>query len=129
MQKLTKAEEEVMQILWRLNQAFVKEIIAEMDEPRPPYNTISSVVRVLEKKGFVAHESFGKTHRYYPTIKKASYRRFAFRSFFKDYFDNSHSNVLQYFAKEEGLQVDELEQMLEEIKAGEQDDNSQNTQA
>ena len=116
MTKLTRAEEDVMQILWNLERAFVKDILAAMPEPRPPYNTISSVVRVLEKKGFVKHEAFGRTHRYEPAITKAAYRTFAFRRFFSDYFDNSHRSVLQFFAREEGLDVEEMERMLRDIE-------------
>ncbi|MFT7588767.1 MAG: BlaI family penicillinase repressor [Limisphaerales bacterium] len=116
MNKLTKSEEDVMQILWDLKQAFVKELITAMPEPRPPYNTISSVVRVLEKKGFVSYEAFGKTHRYHPIIAKSEYRRFAFKQLFKNYFDSSHQTLLQHFAKEEGLDKSDLESMLNDLK-------------
>ena len=115
MQRLTQAEEEVMQWIWALERAFVKDIIAAMPEPKPPYNTISSVVRVLEKKGFVSHDAFGKTHRYRPVVSKTAYRRNAFRQLFRDYFDGSHKTLLQYFAREEGLRPAELYKLLSEL--------------
>lgn len=119
MTRLTSAEESVMQIIWKLEKAFVKEIIAEMEEPRPPYNTISSVVRVLEKKGFVDYEAFGKTHQYFPIITKNAYRRKIFKNFMTDYFDNSHKKLVQFFASEEDLDVNELKSMLSELKENE----------
>ncbi|MBI1192603.1 MAG: BlaI/MecI/CopY family transcriptional regulator [Bacteroidetes bacterium] len=112
MQRLTQTEEDVMQWIWTLDRVFVKDILAAMPEPKPPYNTISSVVRVLEKKGFVGHEAFGKTHRYYPIIAKSAYRRQAFRRLFRDYFDGSHQALLQFFAREEGLDPEEVERLM-----------------
>jgi predicted transcriptional regulator len=128
MQRLTQTEEDVMQWIWALDRVFVKDILAAMPEPKPPYNTISSVVRVLEKKGFVGHEAFGKTHRYYPIIAKSAYRRQAFRRLFRDYFDGSHQALLQFFAREEGLDQEEVERLLamlpEEDNQGSSDPNT-----
>ena len=79
--ELTKAEEQVMQILWQLEKAFVKEIIEQMPDPKPAYNTVSTIVRILEKKGFVSYEAFGKTHRYYPLMSKREYTRLFMKNF------------------------------------------------
>lgn len=115
MQRLTQAEEEIMQWIWQLRKGFVRDLLDAMPEPKPPYNTVSSVVRVLEKKGFVGHESFGKNHRYYPLISKSAYRRQAFRRLFRDYFDGSRSDLLQFFASEEGLDVAEMERLIAQL--------------
>ena len=74
MQELTKAEEQVMQVLWQMEKAFVKEVIAQMDEPKPAYTTVSTIIRILEKKGFIGFVAFGKTHQYYPIISKETYK-------------------------------------------------------
>ena len=74
MQELTKAEEQVMQVLWHMEKAFVKEVIAQMDEPKPAYTTVSTIIRILEKKGFIGFVAFGKTHQYYPIISKETYK-------------------------------------------------------
>ncbi len=113
-----------MQWLWTLQKAFIKDIIAAMPEPRPPYNTVSSVVRILEKKGFVSHEAFGKTHRYRPIISKAAYRRQAFRRLFQDYFDGSRQSLLHFFAREEGLSPEDVEEMMAQLSAEERDSTS-----
>jgi predicted transcriptional regulator len=115
MQQLTKAEEDIMQRIWDAGQVFVRDLITEMPEPKPNYNTVSSVVRILEKKGFVGHEAFGKTHRYHAVITKSSYRRNTFRRMLQDYFDGSHKNLLAYFTKEEGLDPAEIQRMLEQL--------------
>lgn len=116
--RLTRTEEQVMQIIWKLEKAFVKEIIAEMEKPKPPYNTISSVVRILEKKGFVDHEAFGKTHRYFPIISKEQYAGFALKQLVGGYFGNSYKSLVNFFASDatDGPPIEELEDMLKEIK-------------
>lgn len=116
MNELTKAEEQVMQQLWKLEHAFVKEIIAEMPDPKPAYNTVSTIVRILEKKGFVGHQAFGKTHRYYPKVTKKVYTKGFMNGFLKNYFSNSMKNLVSFFAKDESLSIkemEELKQMLE----------------
>jgi BlaI family penicillinase repressor len=117
MNELTKAEEQVMQELWKLEKAFVKEIIAELPEPKPAYNTISTIVRILERKGFVAHEAFGKTHRYYPLISKKTYTKRFMKGFLNNYFSSSMKNLVSFFAKDKSLSISEMEElksMLEE---------------
>ncbi len=119
MKELTRAEEQVMQILWKEDRAFVKEILEHFPDPKPAYNTVSTIVRILEKKGFVAHEEFGKSHRYYPLIHKENYRDERFTDLMKGYFNNSMKQVLSHFSDAERLNIreaDEIIQLLEEIK-------------
>jgi predicted transcriptional regulator len=119
MKELTRAEEEVMQILWEKENAFVKEILEQFPEPRPAYNTVSTIVRILEKKGFVGHEAFGKSYRYYPLIAKEAYRNERFTDLMKGYFNNSIKQVLSHFSASERMnmsEADELISMLEELK-------------
>jgi len=126
MRELTKAEEEIMQVLWELNKAFVKEIIAELPEPKPAYNTVSTIVRILQKKGFVGHESFGKTHRYFPKIERESYSKGAVGKVLSNYFEGSVSNLVSFFVKEKDVSIADLEQLLDEMKS---DKPSNNTEA
>ena len=116
MNRLNHKEEEIMQILWTLHKGFVKEILEQMAEPKPPYNTVSSIVRKLESMGLVGHEAFGKTHRYYPILKKENYRKHSFRVFMTNYFGGSPTQLLSYFVKEEKLSPEEIDQLLNELK-------------
>jgi predicted transcriptional regulator len=116
MKRLTSKEEEVMTILWDLGHAFVNDILERMDEPRPPYNTVSSIVRKLEADGLVGYEAFGKTHRYFPILKKETYRAGVFRSFMDKFFDASPAALLSYFVQEENVDPAELDQLLENLK-------------
>jgi predicted transcriptional regulator len=111
MKELTNAEEEIMQILWKLEKAFVKDIVELMPEPKPAYNTVSTIVRILEKKGYVAHHSFGKTHQYFPLVEKDEYSRSQLKSFVKDYFSNSYRQLVSFFAKDKNLSVAEMEEL------------------
>src|SRR5690606_11366521 len=113
--ELTKAEEEIMQKLWLLEKAFVKEIIENLPEPQPAYNTVSTIIRILETKGFVAHESFGKSHRYYPLIDKEEYKNFAASKLISSYFDNSAKKMFSFFLKKEKLNVKEVDEILKII--------------
>jgi predicted transcriptional regulator len=119
MKELTKAEDQIMQILWALEKGFVKDIVEQMPEPRPAYNTVSTIVRILEKKGFIGYKAYGKTHEYFPLISKAKYTRFYLNNMVKGYFDGSVQNLVSFFAKENNLNVqdiDELMKHLEELK-------------
>jgi len=116
MKELTKAEEQVMQILWTKEKCFVKEILEDMPEPKPAYNTVSTIVRILENKGFVHHEVFGKSHRYYPLVTKADYRSFTAEQLMKGYFDASPSSMLSFFIKEKSLDAKDLDEMLKMIE-------------
>ena len=116
MEELTKTEERVMQVLWNLKKAFVKDIIDAMpDDPKPPYNTISSVVRLLEKKGYVAYKAYGKTYEYFPAISKAEYRKASFKKMFTGYFDNSVESLLSFMVKEQKLGEDDINKIRELI--------------
>ena len=116
MKRLNHKEEEVLTILWRLGNAFVNDILNEMDEPRPPYNTVSSIVRKLVAEGLIGYESFGKTHRYFPILKKEAYRANAFRRLMDNYFGGSPSALLSYFVREENLYPADLNKLLEEVR-------------
>ncbi|MHA7109589.1 BlaI/MecI/CopY family transcriptional regulator [Sunxiuqinia elliptica] len=123
MKELTKAEEQVMQLLWKKEKAFVKELIEMMPEPKPAYNTVSTIVRILEKKGFVAYEAFGKTHHYFPLISKKEYTRRYMKSFMKGYFSNSFKEMVSFFAREDNMSIADLEELLKEV--GEDLENNQ----
>lgn len=116
MEELTKAEERIMQVIWRLQKAFVKDIIEELDdEPKPPYNTISSIVRLLEKKGYVNYNAYGKTYEYFPAISKDDYAKTTFSKLFSGYFDNSPTSLLSFMVKEQKLSqkdIDELNALI-----------------
>ena len=116
MEKLTHKEEEIMRILWDLKKGFVKDILEKMSEPKPPYNTISSTVRELESMGLVGHEAFGKTHRYFPILKKERYRKQSMQLFMRNYFGGSPTQFLSYFVKEEKLSANEIDQLLNDLK-------------
>lgn len=111
MKELTRAEEQVMQILWELENAFVKEIIEKIEDPKPAYNTVSTIVRILEKKGFVGHIAYGKSHQYYPLMTKKEYTRKFMKGFVRNYFSNSYREMVSFFAKEEQVSLSELEEV------------------
>lgn len=112
MEELTKSEERIMQVLWKLQNAFVKDIIDELDEePKPPYNTISSIVRLLEKKGYVAYKAYGKTYEYFPAISKEAYTKTTFSKLFSGYFDNSPTSLLSFMVKEEKLSESDIAEL------------------
>ncbi|MGD1945138.1 MAG: BlaI/MecI/CopY family transcriptional regulator [Croceivirga sp.] len=112
MQKLTNKEEEIMKILWKLEKAFVKEILEEFRREKPHYNTLSTIVRNLQEKGYVAHEAFGNTHRYFPKISKAQYRKTFVNRSIADFYDNSYKNLVSHFAAEEKISVEELKEII-----------------
>lgn len=116
MKDLTRAEEQVMRILWKLDKAFVKEIIAEFPDPKPAYNTVSTIVRILEEKGFVAHKAYGKSHQYFSAVRKDEYQKYAADSLMNKYFDSSHKKLISFFVKEKELSVSDLEDILQSIK-------------
>ena len=114
--ELTKAEEEIMQQLWELEGGFVKEIIDRLPEPRPAYNTVSTIVRILEQKGMVDHTSHGKSHRYHPLISKEQYSNFKMDNLMSGYFEGSFSNMVSFFMKEKKLNTKELDDILQIIE-------------
>lgn len=114
--QLTKAEEEIMQVLWQLDKAFVKEVIDQLPAPKPHYNTVSTIIKILEEKGFVAHESLGKANRYYPLMQKEEYSKKTMKQFVGKYFEGSFANMLSFFAQEKDISIHELEDILKDIK-------------
>jgi len=116
MQKLTNKEEEVMKILWKLQRAFVKEIMVAFQGGKPHYNTLSTIVRNLEEKNYVAHETFGNTHRYYPIVTKEAYRKKFINATIADYYDNSYKSLVSFFAKEDKISVEELKEIINLIE-------------
>jgi len=120
MQKLAKREEQIMQALWQLEKAFVKEVIEELPDPKPHYNTVSTIIRILQDKGFVAHKTYGNTHQFYPVISKEEYQQGAVGDVVKDvienYFDNSYSKMVTHFAKEDKISESELEEIMKMIR-------------
>jgi BlaI family penicillinase repressor len=116
---LTKAEEQLMQIIWQIEKGFVKDVMSYLPEPKPAYNTVSTIIRILEVKGFVGHEAFGKSHQYYPLISKEDYKRHATEKLLGNYFENSVESMFSFFVKEEKLDltdVDEILKMINKIK-------------
>ena len=111
MKELTRAEEQIMQVLWKLGKGFVKDIIDELSEPKPAYNTVSTIVRILEKKGFVSHNAYGKTHEYFPLTSKDEYKKSYLRSFIKRYFGNSFQEMVSFFASDRDIGLEELEEI------------------
>ena len=110
--ELTRAEEQVMQVLWRRGPCFVKDVLAELPAPPPAYNTVSTIVRILETKGFVDHEAFGRTHRYFVRVAQDDYRRFSLRKLLGGHFGNSFGRLVSFFAKEENLDAAQLDELL-----------------
>ncbi|MCC9166190.1 BlaI/MecI/CopY family transcriptional regulator [Pontibacter harenae] len=116
MKELTRAEEEVMQILWKLEKGFVKDIIEQMPEPKPAYNTVSTIVRILERKGFVGYTAFGKAHQYHPLVAKDKYKSFFLKNFMSGYFGGSFERLVSFFAKDNNLDLKELDQLMKHVK-------------
>jgi BlaI family transcriptional regulator, penicillinase repressor len=117
MKELTKAEEQIMHILWRIEKGFVNEIIDNLPEPKPAYNTVSTIVRILEKKGFVDHNAYGKTYEYFPTISKEKYTKNFLKGFVENYFSNSYQNMVSFFSKNESLSTKEMEEIIEMLQS------------
>ena len=115
MENLTAKEEKIMQVLWDLKKALVRDIIDRLPNSDQPYTTISSIVRILERKGFVSHKPYGKTHEYFPLISKAEYRKGKFKGFLNEYFDNSIESVVSFLVKEEKISPEEMEELTRMI--------------
>ena len=116
MEKLTNKEEEIMQALWQLEKAFVKDIVSILPQ-EPHYNTVSTTIRKMEDKGFVKHLAYGKTHQYYPSISKEEYRKTFMKKTINNYFENSYKNVVSFFANEEKISVEELKEIIKIIES------------
>lgn len=118
MKRLTKREEEIMTILWENDAMFVKDIIKLLPDPTPHYNTISTIVRGLEDKGFIDHEQFGNTYRYFAKISKDEYGRKAMKDFVSKYFNRSYSNVVSMFVEEKEISTEEIKELIKQVEEG-----------
>lgn len=112
---LTKAEEQIMQIIWQIDKGFVKEVIDLLPEPKPAYNTVSTIIRILEVKGFISHEALGKSHQYYALISREDYKRHATEKLLGNYFGNSVESMFSFFVKEEKMDVGDVDEILKMI--------------
>jgi len=115
MKQLTKAEEEIMHVLWKLKKANVKQIIEEFPTPKPAYNTVSTIVRILESKGFVDYQKKGKGHIYYPLLEKHEYSNQSINKLVDNYFQGSFKSMVSFFVKQNDINLNELESVLKEI--------------
>jgi len=112
MKHLTNREEEIMDIFWEKGPLYVKEVVEEMSDPKPHYNTISTIVRGLEEKEFLAHEQFGNTHRYYAIITREEFSRNTLKKIVGKYFNKSYSSVVSMFVEEEKISIDEIKELI-----------------
>ncbi len=122
LRELTKAEEEIMQVMWDLEKAFVKQVIEKLPEPKPAYNTVSTIIRILEHKGFIDHMAYGKTYEYFPIVSKNEYRRFASGKLMSSYFGGSLKQMVSFFVKEEQIdlkEADEIMKLMEKLRENE----------
>ena len=117
MKLLTKREEEIMELFWTKGSLFVKEIIEYFPSPKPHYNTISTIVRILEDKGYVGHEQFGNTHRYYALISREEFSRKSIKEIVSKYFNKSYVSVISMFVKEEKISLEEIQELIKEAKS------------
>lgn len=124
MNKLTRKEEQIMQVIWQLGKCFVNDVVAHLPEPRPHYNTVSTIVRTLEEKGYVNHKAYGKTHEYFPIVELEAYRKQFFSKVVKDYFSNSYKSVVSFLAQEENITVAELKEIIQMIENQKDEDHA-----
>ncbi|HEY0434685.1 MAG TPA: BlaI/MecI/CopY family transcriptional regulator [Chitinophagaceae bacterium] len=114
--KLAKREEQIMQVYWDLGKAFIKEVIPHLPEPKPHYNSVATMVKILEEKGFLDHEAIGNVFRYFPVVTRENYQKHAMKDIVSQYFNNSYPRMLAFFAKEQNLSEKELNEIIEMIK-------------
>jgi predicted transcriptional regulator len=118
MKRLTRKEEDAMKILWKAKRGFVKDLIEFHPDPKPPYNTFSTIIRVLESKGFAGHEAFGKNHQYFPLVTKQEYRKSLMKWVVKDYFGSSYKDVVFFLIDEEKISMKELKEIVKSSDKG-----------
>ncbi len=116
MKTLTKAEEQVMQVLWKLNKSFLRDIVESMPSPKPHQNTVATLLKILVEKDFVAINVLGRQHEYYPLVSKEEYSKRTMKQMVKGYFEGSFSNVVSFMVKENNISIAELEGLLQQIK-------------
>ena len=121
MKRLTRKEEEAMMILWKRGKGFVKELMELYAEPKPHYNTLSTIIRGLEEKGYVNHKAYGKNHEYFPLVTKEKYRKNFMKGVVSDYFGSSYMNVVSFFVAQKKLSADDLKELIEMIEKGKKD--------
>ena len=112
MRELTKAEEQIMLILWEIQEGLVKDVIDQMQPPKPAYNTVSTVIRVLAGKGFIDHKAIGNTHIYFPVITEEQYKHFAFDKVMTNYFENSYQSLVSFLVQEKNMDIDKLDELI-----------------
>jgi len=117
MVKLAKREEQIMQAFWELNEGFIKEVIPLLPDPKPHYNSVATIVKILEEKGFLGHETIGNLYQYHPIISREDYQKHAMKDIVKQYFDDSYPRMLAFFAKEQNLDEKELKEIFQMIKS------------
>ena len=115
---LTKAEEEIMQVIWKLKSAFLRDILNEIPDPKPHQNTVATIIKILVEKEFVGVEVFGRTHRYYPLVNRDVYSKGGVKSLVKKYYEGSFSNIVSSMVKENNLSIEELEMLVKQLKKG-----------
>ena len=123
MKRLTNKEKEIMDLYWQHGPMFVKELLDYYDEPKPHFNTLSTMVRILEKNGFLDHKQFGNTYQYFPVVSEKEYGKSSIAGVIQNYFNNSYLSAVSSFVKEEKISVDELKELIERIESS--DENSQ----
>jgi BlaI family penicillinase repressor len=116
MVKLAKREEQIMQVFWEVGKSFIRDIIPLLPEPKPHYNSVATMVKILEEKGFLGHDSIGNMFQYFPLVQKEEYQKFALKDVVSQYFDNSYPRMLAFFAKEQNLTEEELKEIVSLIK-------------
>jgi BlaI family penicillinase repressor len=120
MVKLAKREEQIMQVFWDLGKAFIKEVIPHLPDPKPHYNSVATMVKILEEKGFLSHEAVGNVYQYFPLVSREDYQGHAMEDIVSKYFDNSYPRMLAFFAKQQNLSEAELNEIIKLIKSGKQ---------
>ena len=116
MKRLTKVEEEIMKKIWANGPSLVSALIAQMSDPKPPHSTVSSIVRILEKKGFISHKAYGRTYEYFPIIKKEDYSKSSLKEVVSNYFNGSPKALVSFLVKEEQVDINELKEILNKLE-------------
>ncbi len=109
MKELTKAEEQVMQVLWKIEKGFVNDVLEHFPNPKPAYNTVSTIIRILERKKYIGHNAYGKSHEYFPLVSKNEYTNSFFNGMMKNYFSNSYKSLVSFLAKDKSLSLQDME--------------------
>lgn len=115
--KLAKREEQIMKVFWDLEKAFIRDVIPHLPDPKPHYNSVATMVKILEEKGFLSHETVGNMYCYYPVVSRDEYQKHALKDIVSQYFDNSYPRMLAFFAKEQNLSDKELKEIMDLIKS------------